>query len=38
VFALTAVEGEADGETPADDGGAVRDADVEWISIGRLTP
>ncbi|TKX81168.1 tRNA-intron lyase [Halorubrum sp. SD626R] len=36
VFALTAVDGgEGDG-TPADD--TVRDADVEWLSVGRLTP
>jgi tRNA-intron endonuclease len=36
VFALTAVDGgEGDG-TLADD--TVRDADVEWLSVGRLTP
>jgi tRNA-intron endonuclease len=39
VFALTAVEEESDGETTADaDDSAIRDADVEWISIARLTP
>ncbi|WP_435075498.1 tRNA-intron lyase [Halorubrum sp. HHNYT27] len=38
VFALTAVEGGSDGMTPTDDGDAARDADVEWVSIGRLTP
>jgi len=44
VFALTMVEG--DGSGAGGDGGgdetaengAVRDADVEWLSIGRLTP
>jgi len=39
VFALTAVEGTSDrASTAGDDTSAVRDADVEWISIGRLTP
>jgi len=36
VFALTAVEG-GDGDETAE-GDAARDADVEWLSIGRLTP
>ncbi|PHQ37611.1 tRNA-intron lyase [Halorubrum persicum] len=36
VFALTAVGDDGRGGT-ADEGG-VRDADVEWASIGRLTP
>ena len=39
VFALTAVEGGGDREaTAAGDGAPARDADVEWVSIGRLTP
>ncbi|MFO8114717.1 MAG: tRNA-intron lyase [Halorubrum sp.] len=40
VFALTSVEGGegGDGDTPEDAGDAVRDADVEWLSVGRLTP
>ncbi|MFC7325361.1 tRNA-intron lyase [Halorubrum rutilum] len=36
VFALTTVEGDAD--SPGDAGDAVRDADVTWLSVGRLTP
>ncbi len=35
VFALTAVGEDADGDDPGD---AVRDADVEWLSVTRLTP
>ena len=37
VFALTAV-GEDDGDSLGNADDAVRDADVEWLSIGRLTP
>ncbi|WP_144922519.1 tRNA-intron lyase [Halorubrum salsamenti] len=36
VFALTAVGG--DGRDDADGHDAVRDAAVEWLSVGRLTP
>ena len=40
VFALTAVGDDhpADGESGASDGDRVHDADVEWVSIDRLTP
>lgn len=42
VFALTTVEsgdgGENGGETGSDEDGAIRDTDVAWISVGRLTP
>lgn len=38
VFALTAVGRDADGDAPGNAGDAVRDADVEWLSITRLTP
>ena len=35
VFALTVVGEDADGDGPGD---VVRDADVTWLSVGRLTP
>jgi len=44
VFALTMVEGDGSGaggdggDDETAENGAVRDADVEWLSIGRLTP
>ena len=38
VFALTAAEGGSGGGDGTAEGGAARDADVEWLSIGRLTP
>jgi len=38
VFALTAVEGGDGGGGGTVKGDAARDADVEWLSIGRLTP
>ena len=38
VFALTAVAGDAEGDDPGSAGGAVSDADVEWLSVTRLTP
>jgi len=38
VFALTAVEGGRDEGTETAEDDPARDADVEWLSIGRLTP
>jgi len=38
VFALTAVGEDADGAASGNAGDPVRDADVEWLSVTRLTP